>query len=442
MSNANEFASFFSPESAVVKTLDSRFDSLADAMFSYAAHRNAFDSDKGIDAVMVKTFCHVNRIEYNSFATDEILSREHYFKETLWAEEMLEKYGFYKVSGGAYLKLNENNHPVAMVVFSGDGQRNLSISANGSVEILLSLWEVIKTKVHFDEVEEAKSDYIEIVDRDKMSILGPAGKMLTGESKKVEKLRVVKDAYYPYLTGGILALLKDFIASDSSVLILMGPPGTGKSSGLSAAIAELNLLPIYSSKTALFKKENFIETILGISDRYMDKVVNPEVRSRQELFDTSSPHLLDKINRIFTLPFAGKTKEKVEPKVPVVLIEDGDLLLAPRSEGNEAMSELLNAADGIGSRYSRKLIFTTNITDKAKIDPALLREGRCYGAAPIVCRLLNPMEAVEARAAFGLPPFEVVPTTDISLAEALAKPRKNIYREAGYVPTSEGKACH
>jgi SpoVK/Ycf46/Vps4 family AAA+-type ATPase len=110
--------------------------------------------------------------------------------------------------------------------------------------------------------------------------------------------------------------------------------------------------------------------------------------------------------------------------VPVIVVEDADALLRPRSEGNLIMPELLNETDGIGSNHTRKIIFTTNLASISDIDEALTRAGRCYGV--INCRLLTPEEAIAARRANGLPDFEAVPVKDVSLAEALRKPRKRI----------------
>ena len=43
------------------------------------------------------------------------------------------------------------------------------------------------------------------------------------------------------------------------------------------------------------------------------------------------------------------------------------------------MKKLLNITDGLTSNPDKKVIFTTNLTNLNSIDPALIREGRCYG---------------------------------------------------------------
>ena len=54
---------------------------------------------------------------------------------------------------------------------------------------------------------------------------------------------------------------------------------------------------------------------------------------------------------------------------------------------------------------------------------------RCYGV--INFRLLTPDEVITARVASGLPPFDEIPTGNVSLATALRKPRKRICLSTG-----------
>lgn len=65
------------------------------------------------------------------------------------------------------------------------------------------------------------------------------------------------------------------------------------------------------------------------------------------------------------------------PKGAVVVFEDADALIGRRTDGNNAMSTLLNATSGIAS-INVKLIFTTNLPNLKSVDPALLRPGRTY----------------------------------------------------------------
>jgi mitochondrial chaperone BCS1 len=67
------------------------------------------------------------------------------------------------------------------------------------------------------------------------------------------------------------------------------------------------------------------------------------------------------------------------PSDSIILMEDIDAIFVGRSSVNKnsnvSFSGLLNAIDGIRSQEGRILILTTN--HKEKLDPALLRPGRC-----------------------------------------------------------------
>jgi SpoVK/Ycf46/Vps4 family AAA+-type ATPase len=130
-------------------------------------------------------------------------------------------------------------------------------------------------------------------------------------------------------------------------------------------------------------------------------------------------------------PGINRTTENKDPRVPMIVVEDADLLLSPRSTGNMSMAQLLNETDGISSNHDRKVVFTTNLSRRSDIDEALMRTGRCYDV--IEFRLLTPEEAIAARKAHGLPDFEETPVKDMSLADALRKPRKRIFVKNGKI---------
>ena len=99
---------------------------------------------------------------------------------------------------------------------------------------------------------------------------------------------------------------------------------------------------------------------------------------------------------------------------------------------DECLTQAKALADAGG--HPLKIVLTT---DKSQIEPALMRDGRHYMGEPLHFRLLTPMEAIEARAAAGLPAFEVTPSENISLAKALRKPRKKIYLKEGEIVVRE-----
>ena len=261
------------------------------------------------------------------------------------------------------------------------------------------------------------------------------GERLGLKKKEVQHSGHTHNAFYPYLDGGIVNLIEDFIASDETVLILMGEPGTGKSTAISSAAAALNLMPIYVKKKEVIEYKNFISSIFSFSDNYMEKAQVINGAGRDALFKERK--IFDQMATQPNLPSVEIGVKRKEPAFPVIIVEDGDLLIAPRSHGNEMMAELLNETDGVGSAITRKMIITTNLTDKGQIEPALMRDGRHYMGEPLHFRLLTPMEAIEARSAAGLPSFEVTPSENVSLAKALRKPRKKIYLKEGEIVVQE-----
>lgn len=136
---------------------------------------------------------------------------------------------------------------------------------------------------------------------------------------------------YPFLGSESLESYYDrFIESDASILLLLGPPGTGKTSFLRGLLHHT--------------KENAILT-------YHHKLLE------QDDF------------------FAQWFKSNDEN---IVIMEDSDTLLLPRTDGNSMMQRFLNLGDGLLSINGKKMIFTTNLPNTNSIDEALTRPGRCH----------------------------------------------------------------
>ena len=122
-----------------------------------------------------------------------------------------------------------------------------------------------------------------------------------------------------------------FWNSKSSILILQGPPGTGKTS-LIQALAE------YTGKTTFVT--------------YDSKILDND-RSFANFIETDD---------------AG-----------MFVIEDADLLMSSRKDGNNMVARFLNIGDGLISMKNKKLVFSTNLQSTSEIDPALMRPGRLFG---------------------------------------------------------------
>lgn len=160
--------------------------------------------------------------------------------------------------------------------------------------------------------------------------------------------------YYPSLDGGPNQFLGDYLKADESVLLMAGPPGTGKTTLLRHMIIGHKLVAHVCYDERLMATDSLFQSFL------MDK------------------------------------------EADVLIIEDADAILTDRErDGNHLMSRFLNVSDGLIKLPNKKLIFTTNLTDFAKVDSALLRPGRCF--ALLHTRHLTLKEAQEASQVGGFP---------------------------------------
>lgn len=140
-----------------------------------------------------------------------------------------------------------------------------------------------------------------------------------------------KDSHYPFIKDGIDTFLEKYHNSTNTILLLTGEPGTGKTS----------FIRHYISKYRLDSMVTYDENVMNRDDFYIS-------------FLTSS-------------------------KKHVLIVEDADLLLSKREDAeNKIMSKFLNVSDGLVKSVNKKIIFSTNITQLNKIDPAVIRKGRCF----------------------------------------------------------------
>jgi hypothetical protein len=162
------------------------------------------------------------------------------------------------------------------------------------------------------------------------------------------------DEFYPWIEGGVDAYIGRYLSSPASVLFLMGPPGTGKTSLLRHMI--------YSHRLKAFV--TYEEALISADRMFIDFLSDPDDA--------------------------------------LLLIEDSELIVGSRdSEGNKLMARFLNVSDGLVKTSGKKLVFTTNQGDFARVDEALIRAGRCFDAMRL--RPLTAEEAERAAAVAGLP---------------------------------------
>jgi ATPase family associated with various cellular activities (AAA) len=175
------------------------------------------------------------------------------------------------------------------------------------------------------------------------------------------------------LTNPILFLDK-YLKSKATVLILSGPPGTGKTTMLRHLISDFNLDTQITYDEDLLKNDSVIQGFLfGNSD--------------------------------------------------LMIIEDADHIIGSRElELNALMTRFLNMSDGLIKMPNKKIVFTTNIMDFNKIDSALLRPGRCYDI--LHTRKLSYVEACNAARVAELP--APIRNKDYTLAEIFNPAEENL----------------
>jgi hypothetical protein len=160
---------------------------------------------------------------------------------------------------------------------------------------------------------------------------------------------VLFDEAYPDLGRPVAEFVRAYLDSPECVLLLLGPPGGGK--------------------TRLVR-----EILAAISRRKGENA---------EIMFTSDKR---------ALASDGLFVEFVTSAYDAFVIEDSDLLLKARTSGNEDMHRFLGIADGIARAQNRKIIFTTNLPNITDIDPALIRPGRCFAV-----RLIRSLTLEEAQ---------------------------------------------
>lgn len=144
----------------------------------------------------------------------------------------------------------------------------------------------------------------------------------------IERLPV--EEMYPFLKGESLASYYDrYLESSANILLLIGPPGTGKTTFIRGLLAHTQSSAIVTYDAAILEKDYvFARFIEGDDD--------------------------------------------------VMVLEDSDAFLKSRSDGNTMMHRFLNVGDGLVTAKGKKMIFSTNLPSIRDIDSALIRPGRCF----------------------------------------------------------------
>lgn len=168
---------------------------------------------------------------------------------------------------------------------------------------------------------------------------------------------IVYPEAYPYLSKSLDEYCQEYILSDSPIILMIGPSGTGKTR-LARKIIQDMCISINGGET----HGDFpnIDVLYTTSDVVLGK---------GEFF-----------------------REFISGDYDIAVLEDIDINLKSRKDyDNSFMKKLLNAGDGLISTSKNKIILTTNLIDISDIDPALIRKGRCFDV--IETRLLDAGEA-------------------------------------------------
>ncbi len=283
--------------------------------------------------------------------------------------------------GYVFIIGQKDGHDVLMTAYwrGAGGEYDDDDDDEGAIDITLDIYAGLKLAM------DLKAKVASMFEHERLAMIkwwyvGEQGRTSSRNVYMMKPKTVLHPEFYPDM-GNPYDFIDEYMSSDAAVLLLAGPPGTGKTTLLRHMIADRKLTAhvIYDEK--LMEQDSIFQAFL---------------------FDKKSD---------------------------VMIIEDADTILSPRErDGNKMMSRFLSVSDGLIKLPNKKLIFTTNINDFTNVDAALLRPGRCH--AQVHTRPLNLTEAQAAAKVANLP----VPTQkgEYTLAELFNQGYRPKLRQIGF----------